>query len=74
MLNERTRAVAVINVAALAFNVVADIVLVGVLGGGITAPAVATTGALVIIAAATASSRGGTWASPAGPRCCSRRC
>ena len=50
MLNERTRATAVINAAALAFNVVADIVLVGVLGGGVTAPAIATTGALVIIA------------------------
>lgn len=51
MLNERTRATSVINVVALALNVVADVVLIGVLDVGLLGPAIATIGTLVVIVA-----------------------
>jgi O-antigen/teichoic acid export membrane protein len=51
MLHERTRQTSVINVAALALNVVGDIVLVGVLDVGILGPAIATIATLVVIVA-----------------------
>jgi len=51
MLHERTRQTSVINIAALALNIVADVVLVGVLDTGVTGPAIATIGALVVIVA-----------------------
>lgn len=51
MLNERTRATSLINVAALALNVVADVLLVGVLGTGVIGPAIATVATLALIVA-----------------------
>jgi O-antigen/teichoic acid export membrane protein len=51
MLHERTRAISVVNVAALALNVIGDVLLVGWLGLGIMGPAIATVGALAVIMA-----------------------
>lgn len=50
MLYERTRETSGINVAALALNVVLDIVLVGMLDAGVLGPAVATIATLAVIA------------------------
>lgn len=49
MLHERTREVSLVNIAALVLNVIADIVLIGVLRVGIVGPALATIAALVVI-------------------------
>lgn len=51
-LYERTRVVALINAAAAIINVVLDFLLLGVLGMGIIAPAIATSVALVFVAGA----------------------
>jgi O-antigen/teichoic acid export membrane protein len=50
MLYERSGATATINVAALALNVVGDVLLIGVLGAGVIGAAVASTAALAAIA------------------------
>lgn len=49
MLHERTRETSLVNVAAFIANVVGDVLLVGVLGMGISGPALATIGALAIV-------------------------
>jgi len=51
ILNERTRAVAIINVAAAVINVAGDILFVGPLHLGVLGPALATSLALAVIAA-----------------------
>ena len=51
LLHERSGATAAINVGALAVNVCGDIVLVGLLGAGVVGPAIASTLAMVPIAA-----------------------
>jgi O-antigen/teichoic acid export membrane protein len=51
MLHEATRPVAWINLAAAAVNVAGDIVLIGLLGVGILAAAVATTASTLVIVA-----------------------
>jgi O-antigen/teichoic acid export membrane protein len=48
-LHEQTRATAAINGVAAAINVAADLILLGVFHFGISAPAIATTGALAIV-------------------------
>jgi O-antigen/teichoic acid export membrane protein len=50
MLHERSGAVAAVNVAALGVNVAGDVLLVGLVGMGVTGPAVATAAAMMIIA------------------------
>jgi O-antigen/teichoic acid export membrane protein len=50
MLHERTRATAVIGVAAMAVNVAGDLILVGAAGLGVEGPALATTAAVAVIA------------------------
>lgn len=48
-LHEATRATAAINIVAALTNLVGDVLLVGVLHMGILAPAIATTGSLVLL-------------------------
>jgi O-antigen/teichoic acid export membrane protein len=50
MLYERTRATAVINLAALVVNIAGDLLLVGALGAGVVGPAVASGIATAVIA------------------------
>jgi O-antigen/teichoic acid export membrane protein len=50
MLHERTRATAAIAIAALVVNVAGDLLLVGVAGMGVDAPAIATTAAVAVMA------------------------
>lgn len=49
MLYERTREASLINAAALAVNIVGDVVLIGVLDAGVIGPAIATIAALAVI-------------------------
>jgi len=51
MLHERTRETSAVSVAALVLNLVADVVLIGVLDAGVVGPAIATIAALALIVA-----------------------